>query len=74
MYGKTHRLMTNPRLAHKLRKSRLHRMGMMEAIKSVMPSVSGGMKNIPDMEAMAKGYGLTGGKKKTRSRKSAVRF
>jgi len=74
MYGKTHRLMTNPRLAHKLRKSRLHRMGMMEAIKSVMPSVSGGMKNIPDMEAMVKGYGLTGGKKKGRSRKSAVRF
>jgi hypothetical protein len=32
------------------------------------------MKNIPDMEAMVKGYGLTGGKKKGRSRKSAVRF
>ena len=69
LYGKTHRLMTHPRMAHKLRKSRFHRINMREAIKAVMPSM---VNNVV-------GAGLTGGHKSRKSsrkvsRKSAVRF
>jgi hypothetical protein len=63
LMGKMHRLMTHPRLAHKMRKSRMQRRHLRDAIKSVMPNVSSGM-------------GMTGGRTRSRksSRKSVLKF
>ena len=63
LMGKMHRLMTHPRLAHKMRKSRMQRRHMRDAIKSVMPNVSSGM-------------GMTGGRTRSgkSSRKSVLKF
>ena len=63
LMGKLHKMMTHPRMAHKLRKHRFHRTHMKHAIAHAMPSVLG--------------MGVTGGMKKhsrKHSRKSALKF
>ncbi len=68
LMGKLHKLMTHPKMAHKLRKSRLHRRHMKHQIESVMPQLSGqGMKGCGHTYAC--GCGMTGGIRKKHSRK-----
>lgn len=80
LYGKLHKLMSSSRVAHKMRKSRMHRKHMKEVMGGALSRMD---NSLPEMSALAlhgsaniTGKGQTGGKMhmKKKSRKSAMRF